>query len=235
MKIAVVNGTPIKGVTHYMKESFLKHLGTGHEVTEFFPKDFPQFCTGCKNCFLRGEEKCPHFGEADPIWQAFLRADLLVFAYPVYALRAPASVKSVLDHLCVHWMVHRPDPLISQKKAVIITNSVGAPNRSAQKDVMTSLTWMGVSSIRTCGMPMMGDIFLDKISEKHRGKIDSKTKACADAVLSAAAPARMGLKVRLLFAFCKWQHSMALKHEETPSLDNAHYIRHGWIRERSGA
>ena len=89
-----VNGTPIKGVTHYMKESFLKHLGPGHEVTEFYPEAFPQFCTGCKNCFLRGEAKCPHLGAADPIWQAFLRADLLVFAYPVYALRAPASVKS---------------------------------------------------------------------------------------------------------------------------------------------
>ncbi|MDD2302331.1 MAG: hypothetical protein PHG30_07215 [Eubacteriales bacterium] len=69
--------------------------------------------------------------------------------------------------------------------AVIITNSVGAPNGSAQKDVRTSMAWMGVSKIYTCGAPMMGDISLDKMSQKH--------------------------------------------------LDNAHYIRHGWIRERSQA
>jgi multimeric flavodoxin WrbA len=34
--------------------------------------------------------------------------DLIVFAYPVYALRAPGQVKALLDHFAVHWMVHRP-------------------------------------------------------------------------------------------------------------------------------
>jgi multimeric flavodoxin WrbA len=235
MKIAVINGTPVRGVTYHMKELFLSHMGSSNEIIEFYPKDFPQFCMGCKNCFLRGEEKCPHISEVDPIWQAMLDADLLVFAYPVYALRAPASIKSVLDHLCVHWTVHRPDPIMFQKKAVIITNSVGAPNGSAQKDVRTSMAWMGVSKIYTCGAPMMGDIFLDKMSQKHLDMLTRKTKACADRVSATGPVRRKSLKARLIFAFCKWQHSMVLKHEETPSLDNAHYIRHGWIRERSQA
>lgn len=61
MKIAVINGTSIKGVTYTMKEEFLNSLREGNDITEFYPEEFPDFCTGCKSCFLLGEEKCSHF------------------------------------------------------------------------------------------------------------------------------------------------------------------------------
>lgn len=232
MKIAVLNGTPVKGVTYTMKEEFLKHLREGNEIVEFYPEDFPAFCVGCKSCFLRGEEKCPHFAAKVPIWDALLGADLLVFAYPVYALRAPASIKSLLDHLCVHWMVHRPEPAFFEKTAVIITNSVGAPNGAAQRDVKTSLNWMGLSRVYTCGAPMMGDIFVPQMTEKHRRMLERKMKRLADKVRDVRPRRPMSLKVRMLFGMAKLQHKMVLKTEETPSLDNAHYIKHGWIPEK---
>ncbi|WP_207204781.1 NAD(P)H-dependent oxidoreductase [Miniphocaeibacter massiliensis] len=34
-----------------------------------------------------------------PIWNKMLESDLIIFAYPVYVLRAPAQVKSLLDNL----------------------------------------------------------------------------------------------------------------------------------------
>ena len=83
MKIVVINGTPVHGVTYYMKELFLEHIRSENEVIEFFPKDMPQFCIGCKNCFINGEEKCPHYENVNTIWTAILDSDLLVFAYPV--------------------------------------------------------------------------------------------------------------------------------------------------------
>lgn len=230
MKIVVINGTAVKGVTNLMKNEFLHHLREGNEITEFYPEEFPAFCVGCKSCFLKGEEKCPHFAKKAPIWNALLGADILVFAYPVYALRAPASVKSLLDHWCVHWMVHRPEPVLFEKTAVILTNSVGAPNGAAQRDVKTSLNWMGLSRVYTCGAPMMGDIFVDQMSEKHRRMLERKMKRLAEKVRDARPYGRMRLKVRLLFGMAKLQHKMVLRTEETPSLDNAHYIRHGWIQ-----
>lgn len=231
MKIVVINGTPVKGVTNYMKIRFLSHLRNGNEIVEFYPKDFPQFCVGCKNCFVNGEEKCPHHCVVEEIWKAFLEADLLVFAYPVYALRAPASIKSLLDHLCVHWMVHRPNPKIFEKTAVIITNSVGAPNGSAQKDVKTSLSWMGVSKIYTCGAGMMGDIFIDKMTENHKKMLAKKMDKLAGKVSDIKPRKRKSLKVSMLFSMCKFQHKMVLKSETQPSLDNAHYIENGWIKK----
>lgn len=230
MKITVINGTPKRGVTYRMKEKFLDHFREESYITEFYPQDFPEFCTGCMNCFLSGEEKCTHFSKTNVIWESMLQSDIIVFAYPVYALRAPASIKSLLDHLCVHWMVHRPEPAFFHKKAVIITNSVGAPNGAAQKDVVTSLNWMGLSCISICGIPMMGDIFVDKMSEKHKKMIDVKMKKLADRVKSRRADRGMNCKVWMLFQMAKMQHKMVLKSEEIPSLDNAHYLKYGWIR-----
>ena len=231
MKITVINGTAQRGVTYHMKELFLDHLRSGSEITEFYPADLPPFCTGCKACFLRGEQLCPHAEKTMPVWNSMLDADLLVFAYPVYALRAPASVKSLLDHLCVHWMVHRPDERMFSKTAVILTNSVGAPNGSAQKDVETSLSWMGVSAVYPCGAGMMGDILWETISPAHVEMLRRKTDRLYEKVRNLQ-PRSMKLRVRAKFFLCKRLHQMVLKSEETPSLDNRHYLERGWIRKR---
>ena len=233
MKIVVINDTPVHGVTYHMKELFLKYIGSENEVVEFYPRDMPQFCMGCKNCFMNGEEKCPHYESVNAIWTAVLDADLLVFAYPVYALRAPASVKSLLDHFCVHWMVHRPNPKIFEKTAVIITNSVGAPNGSAQKDVRTSLSWMGVSKIFASGAGMMGDIYLEKMTAYHKAMLSRKMCKLADKVSSIKPCKHKSVSVHMIFLMCKLQHKMVLKSETQPSLDNAHYIRNGWIKEKT--
>lgn len=231
MKITVINGTPQKGVTYHMKEMFLDHLRDENEITEFYPEDIPSFCVGCKTCFLRGEQLCPHAAKIMPIWEAMLKSDLLVFAYPVYALRAPASIKSLLDHLCVHWMVHRPDTQMFSKIAVILTNSVGAPNGSAQKDVKTSLSWMGVSNVYTCGAGMMGDIIWDKISDEHVKMLERKAAGMYKKIKDLK-PQHMKLQERLKFLACKKIHKMVLKSEKTPGLDNQYYIDHGWIKAK---
>ena len=145
MKIVVINGTEIQGVTYHIKEYFLSELSEGNEIVEFhLPTALPNFCRGCKTCFFKGESLCPDAAYTTPIWEAMLSADLMVFSYPVYALRTTAQMKCLLDHLCVHWMVHRPDARMFLKRAAILTNSIGAPNGAAQRDVKTSLHWLGV-------------------------------------------------------------------------------------------
>ncbi|WP_234978646.1 hypothetical protein [Anaerosalibacter sp. Marseille-P3206] len=48
---------------------FLENLLVEKEnLSEFFlPKDMPNFCCGCTNCFLKGEEFCPHHEVIAPI------------------------------------------------------------------------------------------------------------------------------------------------------------------------
>lgn len=230
MKITVICGTPVKGVTYHMKEMFLQNFGSDAEFTQFYPDDRPPFCLGCKSCFLRGEELCPHRDKTAPIWQSLLSCDLIVFAYPVYALRAPASIKSLLDHLCVHWLVHRPEPELFKKTAVIITNSVGAPNGSAQKDVKTSLSWMGVSKVYTCGAGMMGDILWESITPAHEEMLRKKMLRLYKRTRSIKPVKHMHPKESLQFLFCHFTHKMVMKGETQLSPDTRHYIAHGWIK-----
>ena len=229
MKITVINGTEVKGCTYNIKELFLKDLRNGNEITEFYlPKDLPHFCTGCKTCFFKSEENCPHAQYVMPMWKAVLEAELLVFTTPVYALRASAQMKSLLDHLCVHWMVHRPKEIMFEKTAVILTNAVGVFNGGAQKDIATSLMWLGVSKIRKLGIGLLEGVIWNELSEKRRLDIAEKVEKFA-AKSTPARTARKGLKVSLLFAVTKMMHQAAAKKEDPLSADNRYWQEKGWI------
>ncbi|MGI6176740.1 MAG: flavodoxin family protein [Christensenellales bacterium] len=230
MKITVINGTEVKGCTYHIKESFLDVLRSGNDITEFYlPKDLPHFCCGCKTCFLKSEQLCPHAQFVMPIWNAMLDSDLIVFASPVYALRVPGQIKSLLDHLCVHWMVHRPDERMFEKKAVILTNAIGVFNGGTQSDVATSLKWLGVSDVKKLGVGLLEGVIWNELSDKRRGIIISKVQRLAKRYKKEY-QAHKGIKVGLLFAITKKMHQAVLKKEDTPSADNQHWLDKGWIK-----
>lgn len=230
MKILVINGTEVKGCSYHIKESFLENLRQGNEIVEFYlPKDLPQFCCGCKNCFFKSEELCPHAKYVMPIWNAMLDSDLLVFNSPVYALRATAQMKCLLDHLCVHWMVHRPDKKMFNKKAVILTNAIGIFNGSAQKDIATSLMWLGVSDIKKLGIGLLEGVYWDELSEKRKNIIISKTHNLADRYKNNY-EVHKGLKVGFLFFLMRKMHQAIAKNEKVLSADNQHWLGKGWIK-----
>lgn len=232
MRITVITGTEIKGCTYHIKEAFLEPLRQGNEITEFYlPRDLPHFCRGCKNCFLKSELLCPHAKYTMPIWNTVLDADLLVFASPVYALRTTAQMKALLDHLCVHWMVHRPDDRMFHKKAVILTNAIGVLNGGAQKDMETSLRWLGVPDIRKLGIGLLEGVIWDELSEKRRGIILSKTKKLA-ARYQNAAPARNGIKTGFLFALTRKMHQALAGKQETLSADDQYWVEKGWVKRK---
>jgi len=229
MKITVINGTEVKGCTYNIKEIFLEDLQGKNEITEYYlPKDLPYFCCGCKTCFFKSETLCPHAQNVMPIWNSMLSSDLLVFVSPVYAMRTTAQMKSLLDHLCVHWMVHRPDEKMFSKRAVILTNAIGVFNSGAQKDIATSLTWLGVSKIEKFGVGLLEGVIWDELSEKRRSTIAHKVKKVAMKIKSEY-PARKGIKVKLLFAITKMMHQSIGNKERPLSADNQYWKEKGWI------
>jgi len=230
MNIVVINGTEVKGCTFRIKEFFLDELRDGNTIKEFYlPKDSPHFCCGCKTCFLKDENKCPHAEYTVPLWDAVIHADLLVFAYPVYALRAPGQIKALLDHFCVHWMVHRPKEELFKKRAVIITQSIGAPNGAAQKDVATSLLWLGVSDIKKFGFGLMEHVIWEILSDKRKTLIETKIRKFAKKCAKGKRGGK-NLKHHLLFAMCKMLHQKTAKTENPVSADNRYWLDKGWIK-----
>ncbi|HWP80690.1 MAG TPA: flavodoxin family protein [Candidatus Acidoferrum sp.] len=230
MRILAITGTEVKGCTYRMKEIFLDSLREGNEIVEYvLPRDCPKFCSGCKVCFLKSEHSCPHAEFVMPIWEGMLSADLLVFASPTYALRTTGQMKALLDHLCSHWMAHRPDERMFHKKAVILTNAIGPLYRGPQRDIATSLLWLGVTDIKRVGTGLYEGVILDELSEKRRAVITGKLKKLARRY-KRPYTARKGLKVRAIFAFTRKLHQDMARKEKVLSADNQHWLDRGWIK-----
>ena len=134
MKITVINGTEKHGVTYKMKEMFLEEFKKDAEITEYYlPKDCPSFCAGCKACFYKGEQNCKDREYTEKIEKALREADLLVFTSPVYVYHATGAMKAMLDHFGDRWMPHQPAQEMFGKRAVIITQCLGAGGKSTAR------------------------------------------------------------------------------------------------------
>lgn len=230
MKITVITGTEVKGCTWHLKETFLSELRDGNEIQEFYlPRDNPQFCRGCKICFFVNESKCPHADKVMPIWDSMVNSDLIVWAYPVYVLRTPGHVKTLLDHFGCHWMVHRPEPKMFTKTAVVLTQSIGAPNGSAQDDVATSMSWLGVPRVKRLGFGMIDGVIWEELKPKRREKFIRKTKAFARSLKKLKPAKGLSLKGKFFFEICKAMQKYLLKKTDKPSADGQYWIDQGWI------
>ncbi len=231
MKIAVVNGTEKKGVTFKLKEMFLEQFRGNAEISEFYlPKDCPTFCAGCTTCFVKGEDNCRNTQHSKPIRQAIENADLLVFTTPSYVMHTTGAMKSFLDHMAFRWMPHRPHPAMFSKRAVIISQCLGAGAKSAAKDIKDSLSWWGISKVEVFTTRLMGDIIWNKLPQKKQSKIIKGIKKLSNrfARINYEKPAHTSLKTKLKFYMCRIiQKSIHKKQEET--LDYKYWKEQGWL------
>ena len=169
MKITVINGTEKKGITYRLKELFLEPFRGFAEITEFYlPKDGPGFCIGCTQCFRDNQKLCKDAACVQKIEKAMLEADLLVFTTPAYVFHTTGAMKAMLDHFGYRWMPHRPAKEMFGKRALIISQCLGAGGKSAAKDIKDSLSWWGISFIKTVSFRLMSEINWEKLPEKKR-------------------------------------------------------------------
>lgn len=228
MNMVVLNGTLQQGCTYRIKEAFLAPLRKHYQIREFYvTRDLSALCIGCKNCFILGEHTCPHAAAVAPIWEAIVAADVLLIAYPIYAGHMPAALKNVFDHLSCHWLVHRPHPAMFEKRAVLLTNSLGIPNSPAQKEVRNILQWMGISEVRALGVGLYEDAFWEKLSDKRRRHILKRTLAFAK-TYQVARKITPSVRVRLYFALAKRMQRSTIKRYGS-TADNRYWEEQGWL------
>ena len=230
MKITVINGTEKRGITYKLKEMFLQRFH-GAEITEFYlPKDCPSFCVGCTGCFVKGENSCKDFAYVNAIEQALLKADLIVMTSPSYVMHATGAMKALLDHLAYRWMPHRPAPEMFGKRAVIITQCIGAGAKSAAKDIMHSLSWWGISQIGVFNAALMNDIVWENIPEKRRAKLAKNIDRLSRqfAKINYAKPARTNLATKIKFTMCRFIQKQVRKNGNA-GLDNEYWYENGWL------
>ena len=230
MKITVINGTEKHGVTNKLKEKFLQHFQNA-EITEFYlPKDCPSFCIGCANCFAKGENYCKDYNYVNAIEKSLFEADLIVMTSPSYVMHVTGAMKALLDHLAYRWMPHRPAPEMFGKRAVIITQCIGAGAKSCSRDIKHSLSWWGISKIGVFNGTLINDIVWDKVSEKRRKKLTKSINRLARrfSKINYAKPAHTKFTTKIKFSLCRLIQKQVRKNG-LAGLDNEYWYNNGWL------
>lgn len=231
MDITVINGTEKHGVTYRLKEMFLAEFKENASITEYdLPRDCPNFCKGCVSCVIKGESTCKDAEYIRRIDQSLLKSDLIVMTSPAYVFHTTGAMKAFLDHLTYRWMPHRPAPEMFGKRAVIITQCLGAGAKTAAKDIRHSLSWWGISKIGTFTGALMSDIAWDKLTEKKRAELTGKMKKLSRkfAHIDYTKPAHTNLITKIKFSCCHMmQRSL---HKNDPEyLDGKYWAKQGWL------
>jgi len=231
MNITVINGTEKHGVTYRLKEEFLSEFKGKANITEYYlPKDGPGFCSGCSSCFLKGENTCKDAEKIVNIEKSLLCADLIIMTSPAYVFHATGAMKAFLDHFAYRWLPHRPAPEMFGKRAIIITQCLGAGAKSAAKDIKHSLSWWGISKIGVFTGALMGDIVWEKLSEKKQTQLTRKVKRLSQkyAQINYAKPALTNLVTKLKFSFCRVMQK-SLHKANSEYLDGKYWSQQGWL------
>ena len=231
MKITVINGTEKHGITYRLKEMFLEPFKDKAEITEFYlPKDGPGFCIGCTQCFLTYQDRCKDAACVQKIEKAMLEADLLVFTSPSYVMHTTGAMKALLDHFGYRWMPHRPLKEMFGKRAVIITQALGAGEKSAAKDIKDSLSWWGISYIKSSHFKLMSEIHWDKLPEKKRAAMTKGMASMARkfSAIDYSKPAHTNLITKAKFYAVRMMQT-GLGKDNPEYTDYKYWKANGWL------
>jgi multimeric flavodoxin WrbA len=159
-----------------------------------------------------------------------LEADLLVFTSPAYVFHTTGAMKAMLDHFGYRWMPHRPAKEMFGKRAVIITQCLGAGGTSTAKDIADSLAWWGVSCIKKRSFKLMSEIDWDKIPDKKRNEMSSKLISLARKMKAVdySRPARTGLIVKMKFLAVRMLQT-DLGKQNPEYTDFKYWKANGWL------
>ena len=126
MKIAILNGSPRKQNTTAMVEAFAEGAKeAGHEVEILHVGKMKiGGCLGCEYCHTKGEGKCVQKDDMEKVMPAYLDADMIVYASPVYYFDVTAQLSAAMQRV---YAIGKP---AKAKKAALLLSS-GSPNTGA--------------------------------------------------------------------------------------------------------
>lgn len=225
MKILTIMGTAHNGNTRAVVDLFLDEFkGNNNEFDEvILPNDFQNFCLGCANCILKGEDKCPHYEMVSPIIKKIEEADLIILASPVFVGSCTSGMKALLDHMAYMWLVHRPKGSMFNKVGLIVTSAGGSGVKNTVKLLKTNLFYWGVPKTFNYGVTTMkmGGNYVDY---KKKDVIKSQVHKKAMQVKKALNNRKVGFKTKFFFKL----FGMTQKNGWN-KVDSDYWKNNGWL------
>lgn len=142
LKCLIINGSPHKGNTWSLVEVIKNHMAKHGDITfeevQLHEQNIP-LCLGCNVCFFKGEDKCPHHQQIQPIAKKISDSDCILLTSPTYSLHLSGTCKNFIDHMSYNF--HRPQ--FAAKKFLIVSTTVGAGAKDVTKYIRNVLKFWG--------------------------------------------------------------------------------------------
>ncbi len=170
MKVLSIIGASKTGNTTEVLRYFKSKLASIKDYTfeDLYLEDYKiDFCNGCHNCIMFGEDKCPQYSVIKTIEDKILFSDILILASPGYMFSVTGIMKNFLDH--VAYNCHRPKYF--GKKIFIVSNSTKWQEASVSKPMETWASASGFEQIGKLAIDILPFPLSDKELDKRRSKI----------------------------------------------------------------
>lgn len=218
--------------TYNFIKTFLENLEGEKGITEFFlPKDMPNSCIGCSQCFGKGEDKCPHFESVNPIVTSLEDADIIVLASPVYVFNVTGQMKTFLDHLAYRWYSHRPHPNMFNKVGIAFSTTAGAGLGQTLKTLTTQLNFWGTKRIFKFGQVVNGVEWND-IPQKIKINANKKLIKLAKKVSKTVKKIDRIPPRPFTVMFYYIMKMMSKSEWRVGTIDNDYWIKNGWLDKK---
>lgn len=148
--VTIIYGTMIKANTHHCVQLLLKSLklNIDLDVTEFFlSKNLSSSCDECSFTLVNGEEGTSHVNYADSIINSLDKANLIIFACPVFGCDISREMKLFLNHLSCHYMHNETNSSMRNKIGLIMSTAAGAGLFYTTTILKRNLHFLGIQNI----------------------------------------------------------------------------------------
>jgi len=222
-KVTAFVGTARKKSTHNAVRQFLENLRSHGdvEIEIVALSDYRLgICSGCKLCFVKGEEFCPQKDDRDVLIEKIAASDGVVLASPNYSFQVSAIMKIFLDRL--GFIFHRPRFFGKTYTSIVAQGIYGGSKIERYLDFVGN--GLGFNTVKgTCFTAL--EPMTDKEKQKIDGALAKQSGRFYERLMKPGYPRPMLLK---LMAFRMSRTSMGLELDDN-SRDYRHYKDKGWF------
>ncbi|MFA0815462.1 MAG: flavodoxin family protein [Anaerofustis sp.] len=176
-------------------------------------------CKGCRLCFDKGASYCPHKDNLNRIVNSMQKADLVIFASPVYVEDVSGTMKTFLDR-CAYFC-HRP-AFFGKRAFIVTTSGSGSTNHTIRTMKNAASAW-GFSVIGSAKYKTGAWMSDSDMAQSYDDEIAKQVSAIAKKVGKPAVPSLYSL---ISFRIIKRIYS---KRPDEQNLDYIYWYERGWL------
>ena len=176
MKILALNGSPVKegNSKHLINNLFKGAQENGHEVSviDIYSLEF-KGCRACMKC-KEPNGRCVILDDMQDIYKEIEKADVIVWASPIYFGQITGELKKVIDRFCMYFSNDFSMRYLDNKKFITLLTSA-APKETFKAAEEYLVYWME----KFFKLENLGSVFIGDLMES--GHIKDKEESLKEA------------------------------------------------------